>query len=483
MNKKINRKRAELVFIPSPAIGHLISTVELAKLLIDRDEKLSITVLIMRLPHDSTVTTYIESLSSPSPSGSIRFVHLPVLNFDSENNIFPLFIEKQKPQVKDAVNKTTLSESGPDSPQLAGFVIDMFCTCMIDVANEFKVPTYVFFTSGAATLGVLFHLQIQHEEHYLDVTELKNSETELVIPCFVNPVPAAKVLPSSLFETRFLSLGKKLREAKGIMINTFMELECHAVGSLFGASTTPKVYPVGPILNHTYGHGYGDIMKWLDDQPPSSVVFLCFGSRGSFGVDQVKEIAYGLEQSGHRFLWSLRQPATVDKYSIPTDYTNFEEVLPQGFLDRTAGIGKVIGWAPQVAVLDHHAIGGFVSHCGWNSTLESLWYGVPIAAWPLYAEQQLNAFQLVVEFGLAVEIKMDYRKDESPIVSAEVIEGGIRQVMECDSNLRKRVKEMKEKSRKALMDGGSSYAWLGCFINDVMDGMQVGPEIPKNSGC
>ena len=73
-----------------------------------------------------------------------------------------------------------------------------------------------------------------------------------------------------------------------------------------------------------------------------------------------------------------------------TDYANLEEVLPEGFLDRTMSIGKVIGWAQQVAVLTHSAIGGFVSHCGWNSILESIWYGVPVATWPLYAEQQLN---------------------------------------------------------------------------------------------
>ncbi|XP_031278140.1 UDP-glycosyltransferase 71A15-like isoform X2 [Pistacia vera] len=217
-------------------------------------------------------------------------------------------------------------------------------------------------------------------------------------------------------------------------------------------------------------------MEWLDDQPPSSVVFLCFGSMGSFDEDQVKEIACALEQSGHRFLWSLRQPPPKGQFPIPSDYTNPTNVLPKGFLDRTVKIGKVIGWAPQVSILAHKAIGGFVSHCGWNSTLESIWFGVPIATWPIGNEQQLNAFEMVIELGLAVEIKMDYRKDYSGenqvIVSAGEIERGIRKLMEYDNKTRKNLKEMSEKSRKAMMEGGSSFTSLGCFIDDVISNLE-----------
>ncbi|MBA0576358.1 hypothetical protein Golob_024163 [Gossypium lobatum] len=277
-----------------------------------------------------------------------------------------------------------------------------------------------------------------------------------------------------------ITLTRGLRKAKGIIINTFWELESHAISSLSDASALP-VYPVGPILNlesESEVHQSSDIMKWLDEQPPSSVVFLCFGSWGSFNGDQVKEIAFALEQSGHRFLWSLRQPPHPSKgpRASPTDYDDASEVLPEGFLDRTRGIGKIIGWAPQVAILGHPATGGFVSHCGWNSTLESIRFGVPIAAWPIYAEQQLNAFELVMELGLAVEIKMDYRRDgmdsgEIEIVSAKTIEKGIRSVMEEGNHVRKRVKEMSEKSRKALMNAGSSHSTLRGLVDDVMNNM------------
>ncbi|KAL2316528.1 hypothetical protein Fmac_030404 [Flemingia macrophylla] len=239
------------------------------------------------------------------------------------------------------------------------------------------------------------------------------------------------------------------------------------------------VYPVGPILN-THLEVEADsthIFNWLDHQPPSSVVFLCFGSKGSFGEDQVREIARALEGTGARFLWSLRKPPpTGSGFRVsPSDYSisDLTTILPPGFLDRTAGIGKVIGWAPQAQILAHPATAAFVSHCGWNSTLESIYFGVPIATWPLFAEQQLNAFLLVRELKLAVEIALDYRVDfklgPNTLLTADKIENGIRSVLVIDEDTRNRIKEMSEKSKKTLLEGGSSYSQLGRLIDYIMN--------------
>ncbi|XP_034899068.1 anthocyanidin 3-O-glucosyltransferase 2-like [Populus alba] len=477
-------KKAELVFIPTPGISHLLSTVEVAKLLLDRDERLSITFLIMKIRSDPKIDRFINSVSTAC--NRIRFINLPkdepVPN-QPRKFLFSL-IETQIPHVKDEVSKlVSQSESSPDSPTLSGFVLDMFCTPMMDVANEFGVPSYIFLTSGAASLGVQFYVQALHDEQKVDPTEFKGSDAELVMPCLANPVPA-KVLPSVLLNKErlphMLRQARRFRETKGIIINTFEELESHAINS-FSKGNIPPVYPVGPILNlnrdgdcDEESDEYKDIKQWVDDQPLSSVVYLCFGSMGSFGVDQVKEIACGLEQSGHRFLWSLRQPPPEGKMEPPSDYTNPRDVLPEGFLDRTAITGKIIGWAPQTDILAHPSVGGFVSHCGWNSILESIWFGVPIAAWPLYAEQQLNAFQMIVELGLGVEIKMDYRREfisdgKEDVISAGEIERGVRCLMELCDEKREKLKEMSRKSRKALENGGSSFTWLGRFIQDMAD--------------
>ncbi|KAK3437181.1 hypothetical protein EUGRSUZ_C01648 [Eucalyptus grandis] len=475
---------AELIFIPSPGMGHLVSMVEMAKLLVDRDPRLSITVVIMKLLFDSDADSYTTSLATTWAAARIRFVHLPRGNTNtliSSGNFRTHFIESNKPHIKQVVAE--LADSASSTRQLAGFVLDMFCTTMIDLADEFGVPSYIFFTSSAACLGMMLHLQSLQDEHHMDITEFNDAAGELDFPSFTNPLPA-KVLPSVVLMKEavrpFLEHTRRMRATKGIVVNTFEELEPHAIRSLAGLGA-PVVYPVGPILNlkgetkMKANSGADDIMECLNGQLPSSVVFLCFGSMGSFGKDQVKEMASALERSGHRFLWSLRRPPPKGKVEIPHDYMDPAEVLPKGFLDRTAGIGKVIGWAPQVAVLAHPAIGGFVSHCGWNSTLESIWFGVTMATWPLYAEQQLNAFELVVELRLATEIRMDYRRDfkmETNVVMADEIEGAIKKLMEEVNGERKRkVEEVSEKSRNALVEGGSSYLSLSRFIEDILNNM------------
>ncbi|XP_060211509.1 UDP-glucose flavonoid 3-O-glucosyltransferase 6-like [Lycium barbarum] len=458
-------KNIELIFIPCPGIGHLVSTVEMAKLLITREKHMFITVLIIQLPNDNKLSSYIKSVSNFSTN--LKFIQLrqdeSVLQL-LKGNIFTSFIPGLKSAVRDATAEILKSQS---NITLAGIVIDLFCTSMIDVANEFELPTYVFYTPNVANLGLQFHLQILSDEFKIDITNYKlDSEAELSLSTYANPF-LVKCLPSVALDkegggsTMYLDLTRRIRETKGIMINTFVEIEPHAINSLSRDKNIPPLYPVGPILNlnnvetDNLGESDKNVLKWIDDQSPASVLFLCFGSGGSFKKEQVKEIAYALGNSGCRFLWSFRQPPEKDAF--PSDYENFEEVLPEGFLQRTQGIGKVIGWAPRLAILSHKAVGGFVSHCGW----------------PMYTEQQANAFQLVKDLGMSVEIKMDYRKDpkvmgQEIIVKAEEITKAMRELMDPENKIRMKVKEMKEKSRATTMEGGSSYTCIGGFIRCIM---------------
>ncbi|KAK8491283.1 hypothetical protein V6N13_127938 [Hibiscus sabdariffa] len=479
-------KKAELVFIPAPEMGHLVSVVQLAKLLVDLSSNLSITFLTVKPVHDAKVSAYVDSLTAAT-SSRIKFINLPqsipevdFLKFFSD------LVQTLGPLVKEVVtNIVEHSNSVPDSPRLAGFVLDALLTSLVDLANEFGVPSYAFFPSGAGYLDFHLYTEALHYEQQIEFGELKDSDTEFRIPSYVSPV-SIKLFPTHMLQpetfTSCRNLAKGMREVKGIMVNTFTELEPRAVDSLCnGKLQIPRIYPVGPLLNlegsSMLHQNYDTVMQWLDEQPHSSVVFLCFGSMGSFSADQVKEIAYALEQSGHRFLWSLRRrpPEQVKDVVMCSlnDYEKVAEVLPEGFLSRTAEMGRIIGWAPQVAILSHPAIGGFVSHCGWNSTLESIRFGVPMAAWPLYGEQQLNALTLVKELGLAVEIKMDYRVDgdEIEIIKAEKIKRGIKWLMGRESDVRHRMKKISDKSKNVLMDGGSSHTMLCRFINDIMDNM------------
>ncbi|CAN8232013.1 unnamed protein product [Cochlearia groenlandica] len=483
-NPSSSSMKIELVFIPSPGIGHLRSTVELAKLLVGTDDRLSITVIIIPNPSSSGDTASLTT-DTAAQVDRLRYESISVVDQLSSDSLpTQIYIEKLKPQVRDAVNKIISAADSPPS-KLAGFVVDMFCTPMIDLAEEFSVPSYMVYTSNAAFLGITLHLQKMFDEEDYDVSELDvDSVNDLEFPCLTRPYPL-KCLPS-LFLSKdwspfFFAQARNFRRTKGILVNTLAELEPHAL-KIFQGGDLPLAYPVGPVLHLENGSDdfeeeeedekRSEILRWLDEQPRKSVVFLCFGSMGGFDEMQTREIAVALDRSGHGFLWSLRRASPNIMTELPGDFENLTEILPEGFSDRTFSRGKIIGWAPQVAVLENPAIGGFVTHCGWNSMLESLWFGVPMVTWPLYAEQRVNAFEMVEELGLAVEIRRFFEGDlldgKMETVAAEDIERAVRSVMEEESDVRKRVEEMAEICHVALMDGGSSKTALQKFIQDVI---------------
>ncbi|KAI3804295.1 hypothetical protein L1987_25727 [Smallanthus sonchifolius] len=305
---------AELVFIPAPGVGHIMSNIELAKILVNRDQRLSITVLLINPPYSVfALTAYIQSLAKNNIE-RIRFIEVPQdetppkLDPKAFMTSFDAFIISHCKYVTNIV-ADIINQSG--SGRVVGFVVDILCVGMINVADEFNIPTYVLYPPSAAFLGFNLYLETLCVDKNQDVIELSNSEGEIVVPCFVNPVPT-KVFPE-VYKIQdgldfLVSSCRDLRKAKGIMVNTFLELEPHAIKS-FSNTNFPPVYPVGPVLNLdgvARKADESDLFSWLDGQPPSSVVLLCFGSMGSFDEVQVKEIARGLERSGHRFVWSLR---------------------------------------------------------------------------------------------------------------------------------------------------------------------------------
>ncbi|KAL3538195.1 hypothetical protein ACH5RR_001561 [Cinchona calisaya] len=482
-------EKVELVAITAPLMGHLPPVLQLAKLMLQTNNQLSITFLISKMPLDPEGAAKIQSIvASNSNIERLHFQELPTdqVNVSQGSNArsgssIHQFIESQKIRVREAVSKIE---------GLSGFIVDMISTTMIDVADDLGLPSYLFFNQGAGFIGLLLHFQTLEDEQNQEISELIQSRDELDVPSYEKRVPIG-VLPTlttkkETWSKMFLKCSREYRRAKGIVVNTFADLETYALDSFslkspppYGNSKVPTIYPLGPILNLSQSNKeqHPELMNWLDSQPQNSVVFLCFGSMGSINSDQIKEIAKGIEQSGCRFLWVLRQ---ADKGGFAGDLKNYEAALPDGFLGRTASIGKVVGWVPQVAVLSHPAVGGFVSHCGWNSTLESIWFGVPMATWPLHAEQQLNAFQLVKELGIAVEIALDYAeaKQNQEIVRAKQVEKGIRELMDSENEVRKRVKEFSEKSHLAVEENGSSTLALETIIQDLIHNSSQG-QIPK----
>ncbi|XP_022760087.1 UDP-glycosyltransferase 71K1-like [Durio zibethinus] len=295
-------RKAKLIFVPIPGIGHLAPILEFAKWLFDRYDQFSL--------HHPIIVHNFSVFLGDTPS-------LDLFSKSSEKVFFFFsdFVESHKSHVRDAIINHVLPDSTSNSVPLVGLVLDFFCTAMIDVGKELCIPLYLFFTSTAAFLSLMLYLPSRHDQigH-----EFEESDPESIIPGYAGPVPT-RALPSFLFNKHvgYLSLlnyGRRFKEVE-VLLNTLEELESHALKSLMEYSiSTPPIYPLGPligkgqkILFHTHKAQNDEIMKWLDHQPPSSVVFLCFGSLGSFDEPQLIEIASGLERSGFRLLWSVRK--------------------------------------------------------------------------------------------------------------------------------------------------------------------------------
>lgn len=269
-----------------------------------------------------------------------------------------------------------------------------------------------------------------------------------------------------------------MAQSSGNIVNTFESFEPRAVKAISDGicvpnSLTPPLYCVGPLIvsNDRTPHEH-ECLRWLDLQPSQSVVFLCFGSMGLFSKEQLMDMAVGLENSGHRFLWVVRNPPMDgDQMKLPSE-PDLDVLLPKGFVDRTKDRGLVLkSWAPQVAILSHDSVGGFVTHCGWNSTLEAVCAGVPMVAWPLYAEQRMNKVFMVEEFKVALPLD----GLENKFVSAAELERRVRELMDSENGkaVREQVLTMRDAAKAAIVVGGSSRVALAKLVTVWKDGVSL----------
>lgn len=249
----------------------------------------------------------------------------------------------------------------------------------------------------------------------------------------------------------------------GFIMNSFYELESAYVDFLNRDSKSkPKSFCVGPLCLAQPPKTKPEIYEkppwilWLDEklEQGSPVLYVAFGSQADIAKEQFKEMEIGLEKSEVNFLWVVRK---------------MENQLSDGYEKRVKGRGMVVReWVDQREILGHEAVKGFLSHCGWNSVLESICAKVPILAWPMMAEQHINV-RMVVE-----EIKIGIRTntcDESVrgFVKWQGLEKTVRELMEGDKGkeVRKKVKDIGEAAIRAVEEGGSSW----CTLNELISSM------------
>ncbi|KAL6896953.1 hypothetical protein ACP4OV_007525 [Aristida adscensionis] len=288
--------------------------------------------------------------------------------------------------------------------------------------------------------------------------------------------------PDACTTPEFVALAKRMGQERrrapgaGMVVNTCRALEGEFLDVLAGipSSDGHKLFAVGPlspVLVPGGGAGARDpaekhprarheCLDWLDKQPPSSVLYVSFGTTSSLRREQVRELAAALRDSGHRFIWVLRDADRADlrrEDEAESGAALLAAAAPELGDAAAARRGVVVtGWAPQLEVLAHGATAAFMSHCGWNSTVESLSHGKPVLAWPMHSDQPWDA-ELVCKY-LGAGVLVRPWEQRHAVTPAAAIREAIERVMASDEGaaMRRRAAAIGEAVRGAVADGGSS---------------------------
>jgi hypothetical protein len=251
-------------------------------------------------------------------------------------------------------------------------------------------------------------------------------------------------------------------------VNTFEELEGRDAVTALSLNGCPAL-AIGPLFLPNFLHGRDSTsslweedescVTWLDMKQPASVIYISFGSLAVKSQEQLKQLALGLEGTGHPFLWVLRSDIADGKPAV----------LPEGFEERTKDRALFVRWAPQLKVLAHASVGLFITHCGWNSTLEGISMGVPVVGFPYNGDQFLNC-----RFAKDVwKIGLDFEGvdvNDHKVVTKKEVEDVVKRMMttRIGEQLREKALKLKECAARAVLPGGSSFINLNTFVQDML---------------
>ncbi|KAK4485238.1 hypothetical protein RD792_007868 [Penstemon davidsonii] len=478
----INEQKPHFVLLPFMAQGHMIPMVDIARLLARR----GVTITILTTPHnadrfktvfaraiDSGLDICVINLKFPCveaglPEGYENFDLLPTID---EALKFFKAISMLQEQVEEL-----LRDLKPSC-----FIADMCFTWATDLALKFRIPRFVFHGTSC------FSLLCWHVLGTCKDLEAITSDTEyFVVPGLPDRIEITKVqLRGSLLQraSDWTEIREKMREAEakafGTVANTFEELEPEYIKE-YRKVKGKKVYCIGPVslcnkdeLDKAERGKKSSIdehhcLKWLESHETSSVLYVCLGSISRLATPQLIELGLALEASNRPFVWVIRNASDELK----------KWILEEKFEGRIGNRGLLIhGWAPQMLILSHPSVGGFLTHCGWNSTLEGVTVGVPMITWPVFAEQFCNekfivsviktgirvGVEVPVIFGDEEKVGVLVKNDEIKIVIDELMDGG-----EEGEERRDRARKLGDMAKRAPEENGSSWSNLTMLIQDVI---------------
>ncbi|KAL6321192.1 hypothetical protein AAG906_015536 [Vitis piasezkii] len=413
------------VLLASPGLGHLIPVLELAKRLVTH-HAFHVTVFAIAASASPAETQLLRSATS---SKLLHVVELPPVNIsglvDADAAVFTriaVMMREVIPNFRAAMFAMRVP------PSL--FIVDLFGFEALEIA-EFDMPKYTFVPTAAYALALTLYvptLDVEVKGEYVDRAE------PLRLPGCKSVRPEDVIDP--MMERRnqqyleYIRMAIGIPKADGILLNTWEDLEPTTLRALRDHKAMAQfakvpIYPIGPLIRSVGQEEVRtELLDWLDLQPIDSVIYVSFGSGGTYSSEQLAELA-----STHQI--------TCQRVPDPDQKRG----------NGGATMGTTSG-DPQPSICWR-----ILSHCGWGSTLDSILNGVPMVAWPMYAEQRLNATMLTEELGIAVRPEVLPTKR---VVRKEEIEKMVRDVIE-EKELRERVKEVMKTGERALRKGGSSY--------------------------
>ncbi|PKA53430.1 UDP-glycosyltransferase 87A2 [Apostasia shenzhenica] len=446
MATAVGDRRTHIVAVPFPGRGHINPMMNLCRVLATRD--LAITVVVTEEWLDLLSGPNLPS-SSPALPSNIRLLSVP--------NILPS--ERIRGGNYREFFEAVIFKMGEPVERLVGeleqpadvVVADSLLPWAAEICRRRNIPAVSLWTESASVFLALYTFDRLDSAAQLP-DDLSEVESLAHLPNFSSP-HIAGILPNATPVDLLRLFARKFywfHTAHSLLMTTFSELEPAAVDRITATFAVP-IFPVGPSIPHTLpSSSSGSHLLWLDSQPERSVIYVSLGSFLSISVSQMEEIAGGLAGSGAAFLWIVR------------DELHRELIRNRVEQGSAGGRGFVSPWCEQLRVLCHPAVGGFLTHCGWNSVMEGAYAGVPMLTFPLFWDQEPNSKLVVEEWGIGLRLKEAKR---------ESVEGMVRELMDLDGKesreRRSRAAEIRELSRKAVEEGGASSMRLDEFLGKI----------------
>lgn len=464
-----------VVILPFMAKGHTIPLLHLTRLLFLRRSDIAVTIFtthanspfMHQFLSDTNASiidlTFPQKIHPEIPEGIESVDKLP-----SQSLLVPFAKATKFLQPEfDAILETL-------HPNVSCVISDGFLPWSLESASRLCIPRLVF--DGVSNYAMALYKIISERDFptssddevfkvgpYFPYLKLTKNDFE---PEFSHPEPGEHM---DFYTEEFIATNG----SHGIIMNSFYELEPEFV-DYWNRKASPRAWCIGPLCLSSEKKVMSEQnsrpmwIQWLEEMAEMGkpVLYVAFGSLEEITIEQYREIAIGLEYSGEHFLWVLRLPSfDNDEFMVEFE----KRVKERGLLVKNQ-------WVDQVEILSHKCVHGFMSHCGWNSILESICESVPMLGFPITADQHLNARMIEQYFRIGVKV-VTRTGSVRGFFGSECIEKKVKKLMNIEDEkckeMLKNVKKLSEKARNAMKVGGSSWHTLNLLIDEVICSKKV----------